>query len=110
MVAALQPYAALAALDVGAWDVPRDMVAQIHKNEMVVPADFASGLRGQLSGTGPSNPVSLNFQPNIAMSGSSGLTRNAVQTIMSKASGEMYNYMRNVYRNGSLIMPGSRLV
>jgi hypothetical protein len=110
MVATLEPFAQMAALDIGAWDVPRDMVAQIHKNEMVVPADFASGLRGQLSGTGPSNPISLNFQPNIAMSGSGGLTRNAVQTIMSKASGEMYNYMRNVYRNGSLILPGSRLV
>jgi hypothetical protein len=107
--ATLQPYAAMAALDVGAWDVPRDMVAQIHKNEMVVPSDFASGLRGQLSGTGPSNPVALNFQPNIAMSGSTGMSRNAVQTVMGRAAGEMYKYMHNVYRTGTVALPGSRL-
>jgi hypothetical protein len=110
MVATLEPFAQMAALDVGAWNVPRDMVAQIHKNEMVVPADFASGLRGQLSGTGPSNPISLNFQPNISMSGAAGgVTRNSVQTIMSMASERMYGYMRNVYRNGTTMLPGSRL-
>jgi hypothetical protein len=35
----------LASLDVGAWNVPQDMVAQIHKGETVVPTSFAQGLR-----------------------------------------------------------------
>jgi hypothetical protein len=108
-VAALQPYVAMAAMDVGAWNVPRDMVAQIHKNEMVVPADFASGLRGQLQGTGPHNPIALNFQPNISMTGNTGLSRNSVQNIMAHASQQMYGYMRNVYRNGTVMLPGSRM-
>lgn len=107
--AALQPFVTMAALDVGAWDIPRDMIAQIHRNEMVVPADFASGLRGQLSGTGPANPIALNFSPNISMAGGDGISRNSVQTIMSMASAQMYGYVRNVFRNGTVVLPGSRL-
>jgi hypothetical protein len=35
----------LPSFDVGTTSVPRDMVAQIHKGEMIVPANFADGLR-----------------------------------------------------------------
>jgi hypothetical protein len=38
-------FESLASLDVGAWDVPRDMVAQIHEGEMVVPTTYAQGMR-----------------------------------------------------------------
>lgn len=41
-------------LDVGAWQVPRDMTARIHKDEAVVPANFASGMRSAISGSGKS--------------------------------------------------------
>jgi len=40
------------ALAVGAWDLPHDTLAQLHKGEMVVPATFASGLRAAASGGG----------------------------------------------------------
>jgi len=52
--AAVAAYQSLASLDVGAWSVPQDMVAQIHQGEMVVPATFAEGIRqsGSLSGAG----------------------------------------------------------
>jgi hypothetical protein len=35
----------LPSFDVGTTNVPRDMVAQIHKNETIIPAPFASGIR-----------------------------------------------------------------
>lgn len=38
-------FAPLAALDVGAWEVPKTMPALLHAGESVVPADFASGMR-----------------------------------------------------------------
>lgn len=37
--------AGMASLDVGAWNVPHDMVAQIHAGESVVPTTFAEGMR-----------------------------------------------------------------
>jgi tape measure domain-containing protein len=35
---------------VGAWKLPTDMLAQVHKGEMIVPADLAARLRGESSG------------------------------------------------------------
>lgn len=43
--AAVSAYEGLASLDVGAYNVPRDMVAQIHQGETVVPKNFAEGMR-----------------------------------------------------------------
>jgi hypothetical protein len=43
--AAVAGYEALASLDVGAWNVPQDMVANIHAGESVVPTSFAEGMR-----------------------------------------------------------------
>lgn len=42
----------LPSLDVGTWNVPSDMVAKIHKGEMVVPAPFAPSMRRALAGGG----------------------------------------------------------
>jgi hypothetical protein len=51
--AAVAGYEGLASLDVGAWNVPQDMPAQIHRGEMVVPRTFAEGIRqGATTGGG----------------------------------------------------------
>jgi hypothetical protein len=49
---AVAAYGSLASLDVGAWNVPQDMTANIHAGEMVVPRDYASGMRAQAGGQG----------------------------------------------------------
>jgi len=36
--------------DVGAWSLPQDMVAQVHKGEMIVPASAAQPFRDMMSG------------------------------------------------------------
>jgi hypothetical protein len=43
---AVMAFDALTSLDVGAWEIPQNMPAFLHKGEMVVPENFASGLRG----------------------------------------------------------------
>jgi tape measure domain-containing protein len=44
---------ALPSFDVGSMNIPKDMVAMLHKREIVIPADFADGLRsGKLTLTG----------------------------------------------------------
>lgn len=66
-------FAGLASLDVGAWEVPDDMTANIHKGEMVIPETFATGLRdgsfaGSGGGDGPAFSPSLHLQVNGKLS------------------------------------------
>lgn len=47
--------AAIPGFAVGAWDLPSDMIAQVHKGEMIIPRTFADDLRsngGSLGGGG----------------------------------------------------------
>ena len=55
-VASVEAFVPMASLAVGAWDLPRDMVAQLHAHEMVVPRTFAEGIR-QGGGSGASSTV-----------------------------------------------------
>lgn len=59
-LAKLQSYqvSQLPSFAVGTSDVPHDMVAQIHKNEAIIPADFATAIRqGQMTLGGGSNSM-----------------------------------------------------
>lgn len=42
----------IAAFAVGAWELPADMPGMLHAGEMIIPATFAAGLRGAMSGGG----------------------------------------------------------
>jgi hypothetical protein len=44
--------ATLPGLDLGAWEIPRTMLATLHQGESVVPRDFASGMRTAVAGGG----------------------------------------------------------
>jgi hypothetical protein len=41
---------ALPSFDIGTWELPSDMIAKVHKGEMIVPAGPAAAWRGQLDG------------------------------------------------------------
>ena len=53
-----------AGLAVGAWEIPQDMRAIIHKGEMVVPRTFAEGLRAN-GGLTAGGGVNLHYGPTI---------------------------------------------
>jgi GH24 family phage-related lysozyme (muramidase) len=69
--------AALASFDIGAWSIPGDMPAMVHKGEMVMPAAEASYFRAMLTGAasgGNSQSSSVNAPVNFhihAMDGAS---------------------------------------
>jgi hypothetical protein len=109
-IAAGTAFAAVAAfrmigLDVGAWNVPKDMPAYIHQGEMVVPKNFAEGIRSNMGGGGGGGGgggvQNFHFSPSITSSGggSGGQTLNT--QVMAA-----YSYFRNIGRNGAIALPG----
>jgi hypothetical protein len=84
------------------------MVAQIHQGEMVVPQDFASGLRassqiGSLGGGG------INYSPSVNMSGASTITAAELSSALSASNRQLYSYLSNISRNGGMTIPGRGL-
>jgi hypothetical protein len=96
--------ASVPALAVGAWNMPRDMLAQLHAGEMVVPANFASGLRGILGGSGGS--ASMSYSPTINAGPGGGGTMRELGRLLARSNDKMRDYMLDVTRNGSLRLPG----
>lgn len=43
---------AMASFDVGAWELPGDMIAKVHKGEMIIPAGPAAIIRSSMSSAG----------------------------------------------------------
>lgn len=105
MMAFVMGFSKMVKLDVGAWDVPRDMPAYIHQGEMVVPKNFAQGIRdgGGIGGGGGGGGGSnhFHFSPSVSsvQHGTPGQTLD--RQVMAS-----YNYFRNIARNGAIALPG----
>lgn len=104
-LAAVEAFQSFAVLDVGTPNVPHDMMAIIHRGEMVVPADFASGIRsGQISLGGDQNSsASFSYAPTIHAGGSN---MSSIDALLRKHGQEMFRYIQNVTRNGAIGLPG----
>ena len=50
--AAIMAFAGMVPAAAGGWDVPADSLAYLHKQEMVLPASLAEGVRGLVAGGG----------------------------------------------------------
>lgn len=62
-------------LAVGAWNIPRDMLAMVHKGETVVPRTFAEGLRDGSGGFGGGKGVAFHYHASSRGGGSPGYWR-----------------------------------
>jgi hypothetical protein len=62
---AVMSFDSLVGMDVGAWELPSDMPAMLHKGEMVVPQNFAEGLRS--NGRSGDIHSQINYSPTINM-------------------------------------------
>lgn len=103
-------FAGAAALDVGAWNIPKDMPANIHQGEMVVPRTFADGLRagGSLGGAATTSPVTVapSFAPTINLGGSGDVSMQDLEYAMNNQFQQLVNYFNNMVRTGNLTLMG----
>jgi len=96
-VATTEGFSGLIALATGAWDLKSDTVAQLHKGEMVVPENFASGLRGNGGGFGGGGDVTMHYGPMINAREPATLSQ-----MLTRESGEMLGWLKRQMRNGAL--------
>jgi hypothetical protein len=85
----------LVSLDVGAWNVSQNMPAFLHAGEMVVPENFASGLRGGDGIGGGGDNYSITINAIDTQTGAQFLKNNA-SVIASALSAQARNFNRNV--------------
>ncbi len=83
----------LVSLDVGAWNLGSDMVAQLHQGEMVVPQAFAQGLR-EGGGIGGDN-YTININAIDTQTGAQFLKNNA-SAIASAISSQVRSFNNHV--------------
>lgn len=110
--AAVQSYQAAVALDVGAYNVPSNMPANLHAGEMVIPATFAAGLRNAVgatgTGAGASAPISLAYSPTLNVGGDNnggGLSYGQLSGVLAASQKQLMDYVWNMFRNGNLMLP-----
>lgn len=108
--ASVQSMTGLVALATGTTDVPKDMPAQLHQGEMVIPATFAAGIRSMM-GSGGGSPaggqMNLSYSPtiNAGSGGSGGLTKGQLSAILRTSQQELAQYIYNISRNGNMLLP-----
>lgn len=99
--AGVMAFDALTALEVGAWEIPKDMPAFLHKGEMVVPQNFASGLRGASGGViGGDTNFHTTYAPTINMAGSPSLKQ-----LLQGSANELVDSINRGYRAGLPMRP-----
>ena len=101
--AAVAAYNVMTSLDVGAWNLPHDMPANLHAGEMVIPQNFAEGLRsGGGIGGGPMTQ-NINYSPTIHGGGGGDM-----HALMQGQAAAFKSYIWHATRNGSLALPKGR--
>jgi len=101
---AVAAYEGMASLAAGAWEVPHDMTANIHKGESVIPKNFAEGLRnsGNLSGTTEKmvgHTSNITYAPVI-----NAPQQKSLPDLLSTHASAMHRFINQAIRDGSIGM------
>jgi hypothetical protein len=91
-------FSSLLSLASGAWELKSDALALLHRGEMVVPENFARGIRARPSALeGTSGDVHMNYAPVINAKEPASLKQ-----LLVTESSEMLAWLRRQFRNGAL--------
>lgn len=85
----------LVSLDVGAWNLGSDTIAQLHQGEMVVPQTFAEGLRSGNGIGGGGDNYTININAIDTQTGAQFIKNNA-SGIVSAIASQVRNFNSNV--------------
>jgi len=88
-------FARLVSLKTGAWELPGDALALLHKGEMVVPENFAQGFRS--AGIPATSDIHMNYAPTIHAREPASLKQ-----LLVTESSEMLAWLQRQFRNGAL--------
>ncbi len=95
---------AVAAADIGMWQVPQDMLTLVHHNELIMPAAEAGALRSMLSGGGSSDGAGSQVHINPAVHLSvQAIDGASVSQWMRDNSGHMLKAIDEAVRHGALV-------
>jgi len=86
-------FSSLLALATGAWELKNDAIAQLHRGEMVVPENFASGLRAH-GGDFGGGDVNMHYAPTINAREPATLSQR-----LARESSEMLCWLNGQSRN-----------
>jgi hypothetical protein len=90
----------VAAFDIGAWSIPQDQLAMVHRNEMVMPAAEAGAFRSMLSNAaGGGAPVQGGGDTHVHLN-VSAMDAGSVKAWMSDNSRQLMKAMNQAVRNG----------
>jgi hypothetical protein len=95
---AVLSYDTLTSLDVGSFNIPRDMPAMVHRGEMIIPKTFAEGYRanGGFGGSrNTTNHTTLNYGPTI-----NAPEQQTLEDMLGNDSSTMRSWMTAQARNG----------
>ena len=94
MLAPFLPF--LAAFDSGSWEIPNDMVANVHAGEMIVPAQggMADNFRSALA-NGGGGDTHFHFSPQV-----NAIDRNGVSNFFGNNSGHMLKAFNDAVGRG----------
>lgn len=91
---------------VGSWDVPSDMVANIHKGEMIIPARAAAGIRG-MSSMGQFHDAramhsTLNYSPSLTQHGGTdkSFSGRDARAFFTSHGRQLLQFMQQAQRDG----------
>ncbi|HTZ79053.1 MAG TPA: hypothetical protein VMC10_14145 [Stellaceae bacterium] len=103
---AVEAYGALMpSFDSGAWNLPQDMVAQVHAGESVIPAGIAGSMRDFFAGGGADGDAGGG---NVAVTFNvSSMDGASVLSTLKRNQGALMSVIRDAVRNGASVPAGA---
>lgn len=89
---------AIPSFAIGSWSLPSDMVAQVHKGEMIVPAGAAATFRDAMAGGGSSGAVHVHHQTSFNVT---AMDSGDVKRFFGKHSRAILGAINDGVKNGS---------